>query len=157
MKLISVKNLLRAEVGTTEKFEIEEDISEFDLPEELEGRILSVKGKTMRLEDSVVISGTGNVSLGLICDRCLDNFDTSLSFNFEREYILDRKEKSEENLYVDKHLNIDLAPELRDEIILAVPTQNICKKDCKGICLGCGVDLNNEPCKCNNKKIEIEE
>jgi uncharacterized protein len=157
MKLISVKNLLRAEIGTTEKFDMDEDISGLDLPEEFEGHILSVHGKTMRLEDSVVVSGEGNVSLGLICDRCLDNFDTNIPFKFEREYILDRKEKSDENLYVDKHLNIDLTPELRDEIILAVPTQNICSKDCKGICLGCGVDLNNEPCKCNNKKTEIEE
>jgi len=157
MKLISVKNLLRAELGTTEKFEMEEDIAGLDLPEEFSGHILSARGKAMRLEDSVVVSGTVDVSLGLICDRCLDNFDTSINFKFEREYILDRKEKSEENLYVDKHLNIDLAPELRDEIILAVPTQNICKSDCKGICLGCGVDLNNEPCKCNNKKTEIEE
>jgi uncharacterized protein len=137
MKLISVKNLLRAEIGTTEKFDMDEDISGLDLPEEFEGHILSVHGKTMRLEDSVVVSGEGNVSLGLICDRCLDNFDTNIPFKFEREYILDRKEKS--------------------EIILAVPTQNICSKDCKGICLGCGVDLNNEPCKCNNKKTEIEE
>lgn len=150
MKTISVKNLLRAELGTTEVFEMVEDISELDLPEEIEGHTLSVKGKIMRLEDSVGVSGKGNAAITLICDRCLDNFDTTVSFNFEREYILDRKEKTAEDLYVDKYLNIDLTTELRDEIILSVPTQNICKKDCAGICLGCGVGLNHEPCKCNN-------
>lgn len=153
MKLISVKNLLHAELGTTEKFEMEEDISSLDLPEEIEGRTLTVTGKIMRLEDSVVASGTAIASLGLICDRCLDNFDTSVKFTFEREYQFDRKEQSEENLYVDKYLNIDLTPELRDEIILAVPTQNICKKDCGGICMGCGVNLNNESCKCSIKQV----
>lgn len=152
MKPISVKNLLRAELGTIETFEMEEDISGLDLPEEFEGHVLSVKGKVMRLEDSVVVSGTGNASLTLICDRCLDNFDTSVKFNFEREYILDRKEKTEESLYVDKYLDVDLTPELRDEIILAVPTQNICKKDCSGICLNCGINLNHEACKCSIKK-----
>lgn len=154
MKLISVKNLLQAEIGTAENFEMEEDISTLGLPEEMEGHILHAKGKVMRLEDSVVVSGTGNVSLTLICDRCLDNFDTSLKFKFEREYILDRKEKTEEDLYVDKYLNVDLTPELRDEIILAVPTQNICKSDCDGICLGCGVNLNHTECKCNIKTEE---
>jgi len=148
MKLISVKNLLRAELGTSEKFELTEDISKIDLPEEIEGHLLSIQGKIMRLEDSVVVSGKGNASLTLICDRCLDNFDTSVSFNFEREYILDRKEKTEEDLYVDKYLNIDLTTELRDEIILAVPTQNFCRKDCPGICPGCGINLNHEACKC---------
>lgn len=149
MKPISVKNLLRSELGTTEKFEMEEDISGLDLPEEFEGHMLSVKGKVMRLEDSVVVSGTGNASLTLICDRCLDNFDTIISFKFEREYILDRKEQTEEDLYVDKYLNIDLTPQLRDEIVLSVPTQNICKEKCSGICLGCGVNLNHEACKCS--------
>ena len=157
MKTISVKDLLRAELGTTETFEMVEDISQIDLPEEIEGHMLSVKGKVMRLEDSIGISGKGNAALTLICDRCLDNFDTNVSFNFEREYILDRKEKTEEDLYVDKYLNIDLGPELRDEIILAVPTQNICKKECAGICPGCGIGLNHDTCKCNNKETKIEE
>jgi len=157
MKLISVKNLLRAELGTTENFEMVEDIASFDLPEEIIGNTLSVKGKMMRLEDSVAVSGIGEASVGLICDRCLDNFDTSVKFRFEREYILDRKEQNEDDLYVDKYLNIDPGAELRDEIILAVPTQNFCKANCPGICLGCGVNLNHEACKCNNKETEIEE
>lgn len=148
MKLISVKNLLQAEIGTTENFELTEDVSKIDLPEEIEGHFLSARGKVMRLEDSVAVSGTGNAALTLICDRCLDNFDTNVSFKFEREYILDRKEKTEEDLYVDKYLNIDLTPELRDEVILAVPTQNFCKKDCGGICPGCGINLNHDTCKC---------
>ena len=157
MKLISVKNLLRAELGTTENLEMVEDIASLDLPEEIIGNTLSVKGKVMRLEDSVVVSGTGNASVGLICDRCLDNFDTTVTFKFEREYILDRKEQNEDDLYVDKHLEIDLTPELRDEIILAVPTQNFCKTECPGICPYCGVNLNHETCKCDNKETEIEE
>jgi uncharacterized protein len=157
MKLISVKNLLQAEIGTTEVFSMEEDISKLDLPEEMEGHILSVTGKVMRLDDSVAVHGTANVSLTLICDRCLDNFDTSVKFNFDREYILDRKEKNEEDLYVDKYLNVDLGEELRAEIILAVPTQNICKEICGGLCLGCGLNLNHETCKCNNKEAKTEE
>lgn len=151
MKPISVKNLLRAEIGATESFVMEEDISGLDLPEEFEGHELTVKGKVMRLEDSVVISGNGEATLTLICDRCLDNFDTKVQFTFEREYLLDRKEQAEENLYVDKYLNIDLTPELRAEIILAVPTQNFCRTDCPGICPGCGVNLNHEACKCSIK------
>lgn len=151
MKPISVKSLLQAEIGTTEKFELVGDISKLDLPEEIEGHILSVHGKVMRLEDSVVVSGTGNAALTLICDRCLDNFDTSAPFKFEREYILDRKEQTEEDLYVDKYLNVDLTEELRGEVILAVPTQNFCKEGCEGICPGCGINLNHEACKCSIK------
>jgi uncharacterized protein len=157
MKPISVKNLLQATIGTSENFEFVEDISKLDLPEEIQGHVLSVRGKVMRLDDSVAVAGTADASLTLICDRCLDNFDTSVNFRFEREYILDRKEKNEEDLYVDKYLNVDLTEELRGEIILSVPTQNFCAADCPGICPQCGVNLNHEPCKCNNKDTDIEE
>lgn len=157
MKLINVKNLLNAEVGTSESFELNEDISTLDLPEEMIGHNMSLKGRMMRLDDSVVVSVEGSAALNLICDRCLDNFDTKINFKFEQEYMLDRKNQPDDVLCVDKYLNIDLTDELRTEIILAVPTKNICKKNCGGICMGCGVNLNHEECKCNNIKTGLGE
>lgn len=42
----------------------------------------------------------------------------------------------------------DLGEEIRQEIILDVPNIVLCKPDCRGLCPGCGVNLNNEKCKC---------
>jgi len=105
----------------------------------------------MLLDESVVASGKFQASVTLICDRCLDSFETEISFAFEREYFFDRKDMDEEKLYVDKYQNIDITDPLREEIILAIPTQNFCAQKCPGICPTCGVNLNHEACKCNNK------
>ncbi|MCK7489366.1 MAG: DUF177 domain-containing protein [Anaerotruncus sp.] len=43
---------------------------------------------------------------------------------------------------------IDLAPHLREEIILSMPIRLLCKDDCKGICPDCGKDLNTGECIC---------
>jgi uncharacterized protein len=157
MKLINVKNLYQAEVGTTESFEIDENIQELGLPEELGGHQVTGRLKVMLLDDSVVAAGKFRATLTLICDRCLDSFETEVSFPFEREYFFDRKNQDEEKQYVDKYQNIDITGAMREEIILAVPTQNFCTEKCLGICPTCGVNLNHEACKCNNKKMGIEE
>ena len=50
---------------------------------------------------------------------------------------------------------IDISPALRDSIVLERPMKEICNKDCKGLCAGCGVNLNTSNCKC--KKEEMDE
>jgi uncharacterized protein len=32
--------------------------------------------------------------------------------------------------------------------------KQLCKSDCKGICPGCGVDLNREKCRCSGKTVD---
>ena len=43
---------------------------------------------------------------------------------------------------------VDLGEVARTAFILEMDTKNLCSPDCKGLCPGCGVDLNVEPCRC---------
>ena len=43
---------------------------------------------------------------------------------------------------------LDLLPVLHDTILLALPLAPTCQTECKGICPGCGVNLNLETCQC---------
>ena len=47
---------------------------------------------------------------------------------------------------------IDITEDVREEILLSVPSRFKCSDDCKGLCPGCGADLNTEPCRCKKKK-----
>ena len=38
---------------------------------------------------------------------------------------------------------------IREELILTYPQKILCKLDCKGLCIRCGADLNENKCKCN--------
>ena len=44
--------------------------------------------------------------------------------------------------------HVELAPMLREHIILAAPMQPLCREDCVGLCARCGKDLNEGPCQC---------
>src|SRR5262245_25927132 len=44
--------------------------------------------------------------------------------------------------------HVELAPMLREHIILAAPMQPLCREECAGLCVRCGKDLNDGPCQC---------
>jgi len=43
---------------------------------------------------------------------------------------------------------LDLAPTVREELILALPHFVECRPDCRGLCPRCGGNLNDGPCGC---------
>lgn len=43
---------------------------------------------------------------------------------------------------------IDLLPVIREHIILATPLRALCGDQCKGLCQGCGANLNSDKCSC---------
>lgn len=49
---------------------------------------------------------------------------------------------------------IDLAPALREQILLAVPPSPVCDEACKGLCPTCGKDLNAGECGCEKTAID---
>ena len=49
---------------------------------------------------------------------------------------------------------IDLAPALREQILLAVPPSPVCDEACKGLCPTCGKDLNAGDCGCEKTTLD---
>jgi uncharacterized protein len=49
---------------------------------------------------------------------------------------------------------IDLAPALREQILLAVPPSPLCDEACKGLCPTCGKDLNAGDCGCEKTTLD---
>lgn len=43
---------------------------------------------------------------------------------------------------------IDLAPLVAEQIILALPSRALCREDCQGLCPYCGINLNLHKCDC---------
>jgi uncharacterized protein len=91
------------------------------------------------------------------CSRCLRSY--SFPLNKEFDFVLSpdpsksgRKveELKREDLGLSYYSSdeINLAPLLREQVILALPTRPLCKENCRGLCCGCGVNLNDEPCAC---------
>ena len=50
--------------------------------------------------------------------------------------------------YSDSDDFVDLTFIIRDHILLMEPFQRLCSKDCKGLCLICGDNMNITSCNC---------
>ena len=43
---------------------------------------------------------------------------------------------------------VDLAPLVAEQLILALPSRALCREDCQGLCARCGINLNLHKCEC---------
>ena len=39
---------------------------------------------------------------------------------------------------------------LREQVLISLPAKTLCRQDCKGLCPGCGKNLNAEACICES-------
>ena len=96
-------------------------------------------------------------TLEATCSRCLSAY--SFALNKEFEFVLSpdpsksgrkieelRKEDLGLSYYSTEEIN--LTPLIREQVMLALPTRPLCEEDCRGLCGGCGVNLNHETCSC---------
>jgi uncharacterized protein len=90
------------------------------------------------------------------CDRCLENYKASFDETIEHLYQLGHSElDSDEIEYLpDSSKEIDISKPIQDAFVLNRPIQLLCKKDCKGLCVNCGVDLNKNSCNCHESETD---
>jgi len=98
---------------------------------------ISVKARVERFDNDVIAKTRVEADFGYMCSRCLEDFHERQAIDYYFDF-----ELTPEMEY------IDLGEEIRQEMILANPARILCKDDCKGICAGCGANLNLETCKC---------
>lgn len=147
----SVGSLIDQGTGTSEAYI-------FEGPAKFEGIIPAsdIKGKVqiMRIDKgfNVAVKNT-EIKMKLNCEKCLKPITPTIKIDFfEKQFLLNEPKQPEDpnDLYLvdKKHLTINLAEPLRQEIILHFPVVQVCSESCKGICPKCGTDLNKKKCKC---------
>lgn len=95
---------------------------------------------------------TAETVLDAACDRCAKPI--RLPKRVEFRCMLAEELEDEENdeiVLLDKDGQLDLDELMSDVFILNLDTKNLCSEDCKGLCPGCGVDLNVGQCRCKKE------
>ncbi len=107
--------------------------------------------------DLVSAKGWVQGKMLLECDRCLKEFESRFKSFFEVHYRAQCEEStSEEESPPEGQLEVvyfegdilDIADQIRQTVLLSVPMRALCRDDCRGLCGGCGRDLNVESCQC---------
>ena len=152
------RNLLRINVGfilsqprgTHRDFQL--DIPEFELSQDQIAHNLNGVVRISRTSEGLLVQAEFKTQVNAACSRCLDEFEQRLKTDFSelyafpkhQPYELDEEDTPELVLPIDGY--IDLAPLLQEYLLLEIPISSLCRKDCKGLCLHCGANLNQNAC-----------
>jgi uncharacterized protein len=83
------------------------------------------------------------------CRRCLTPVSGEIRAHVRELYRpRDRGDDDDEETYPLSGEMLDLAPLVRDALILELPLAPLCSEQCRGICPTCGADLNLGGCGC---------
>ena len=96
-------------------------------------------------EENVLIQMSIRCTTRLICSRCLGVYETP--FYKEVEWIQP----------VGKATLMDVTGDLREEILVEYPIKPLCQEGCKGICKGCGQNLNEVICHCVDQTENVKQ
>lgn len=87
------------------------------------------------------------------CDRCNSIFERKFSYSFEHIIVPFDENQTDEYIYVVDN-KIDVKELALSDLLVSLPSKILCGNDCKGLCFTCGVNLNDETCKCTKKEID---
>jgi uncharacterized protein len=115
----------------------------------------------LRLEsvmEGVLVSGTVDVPVTGQCARCLDPVEDTLELDVQELYAYEgsttEATSGEDEVRRIEGEQIDLAPLVRDTVVLTLPLSPTCTPDCAGLCVDCGERLDDLPADHSHEVID---
>jgi uncharacterized metal-binding protein YceD (DUF177 family) len=96
-----------------------------------------------RLGDELLVRGRVAQTLTCVCSRCAERFESEV---VDSAYVAIYPVETATEY-------VDLTPEMREAIILALPGYPVCRSACRGLCSMCGMNLNRGRCTCKPRAV----
>jgi uncharacterized protein len=127
-------------------------------------------GRTTKMGREVLVQAKFGLPLTAPCKRCLKTVALDEPVDLTRTFVPAGEEQpgkehkgeasegsfeldqADQDTYEGKEL--DLAPAVREQILLSLPSAPLCSEECKGLCPKCGKDLNEGECGCDRTVVD---
>jgi len=135
-----------------------------ELPLDSEVRLVGpaeVRGRIRRDGKEVELRGKLDTKLEVMCGRCLQPVQLPIATEFKERFVRAVSWAAEEqhelqaedlNVAVFDGEGIELDDLVREELLLALPANVLCREDCRGLCPTCGIDRNLSDCQCESEE-----
>ena len=109
---------------------------------------VQVSGTVRNQADALVLEGTAETTLELVCDRCLKPFCRDMRVPVDSLLAETLEDEENDEILLLDNGTVDLDEVFTTALVLAMDSKHVCSEDCKGLCATCGADLNEGPCGC---------
>ncbi|MGA1841174.1 MAG: YceD family protein [bacterium] len=119
---------------------------------------VTLKANVKRVGSKILVKGVIKTLVQLECGRCLEDFLYHVDEDFTATFLPAEQRPKEPDLELDSEdldvsfyegKIIDLSELVREEILLAIPMNPLCRVNCRGVCPECGKNLNEGKCYCS--------
>ncbi len=120
--------------------------------------LIDFKGvvRLSRTPQGLLTQGDFSAKIEAECVRCLEIYEQFLHTTFNELYAFKRRGMTEAGLILPEDGNIDFSPLVWEYLNLEIPIKPLCRPDCKGLCVMCGANLNEETCEHQSQVIKEE-
>ena len=107
-----------------------------------------------RTNRGLLVQGTLRSAIAQTCSRCLRDIEWPVVIELDEEALPSLDFTSglpvdtagePDALRLTDHHELDLEGEVRDGLLLAEPIAPLCREDCPGLCIVCGLELASGP------------
>lgn len=120
---------------------------------------VAVSVTVQKTEEQAVAAGDAKTVVTATCVRCLEEFPIAVDEAFSAVVRVAPPKEVPTDTGDDEFFLVpvtepvwDISDVVRQLVLLAIPDNPVCKDDCRGLCPGCGRNLNTEECVCIDKK-----
>lgn len=149
---LNVGFIIHESVGYSRDFPFE--FPSITLKPDLELQNLSGTVRVTRTQQGLLVQVMMTAATACECVRCLDDFYQPLKIDFVELYAFTPNSQTDSGLMVPETGLLDLEPLVREEMLLAIPINPICRVDCKGLCPICGGKLNETLCSHEEEEVD---
>jgi uncharacterized protein len=163
MMFYNVSQLIKEGIGATRHSEISGML--VDLDEYNPGQT-AVAGQVtlMRTALGVLARVQAKFDAKRACRRCLEEVKDNFRIAFEEEFLptidletgvkLPLDDTADPVLVINEHHILDLTEVLRQYALVELADGILCRTECKGLCPGCGENLNTGKCACEHAIVD---
>jgi len=142
---LNARELLR-QPGMSRKIQTSLDAVDLGVIDERVAGIVDVALEAVSSIDGIVVAGSISTPWQVPCRRCLTDVAGTARIEVDEVY---QDEVGDDDAFQIEGDLIDMAPAVREYVLLELPDGPLCRDDCAGICPVCGADRNQTNCTCD--------
>lgn len=142
---LNARELLR-QPGLTRPIRVELDAADLGVDDERVAGGVAVELEAVSSIDGIVVTGSISAPWRVPCRRCLIDVAGTARIDVDEVY---QDDVSDPDAFQIEGDQIDMAPAVREYVLLELPDGPLCREDCAGICPVCGIDRNQVTCECD--------
>jgi uncharacterized protein len=149
---LNVGFIIHQTVGYSRDFSI--DYPSIHFAPDLDLKHFSGSIRVSRTAHGLLLQADMEAQISTDCVRCLDDFSQPLEIHFTELFAFSKNSVTDSELIVPEDGVLDLEPLIREEMLVAIPMNPLCKPDCEGLCPICGANRNINSCDHEEEEID---